>query len=314
MSPWSWRTIGWWSVAVLTAGPAAGQSAPGGAARLSGVVVSTAGGPVPDVEVLIPGTAVRTTTAVDGRFALDRVPAGPQVVIFRKIGFRPEALSVPVDSAVRVLGRILLDPGPYLLPEIHVTAKFAKPERYAATTKYDDFYRRRKVGGGIFLDREALEQRFVGNTFEVFQGLPGVHVDVRPAGVGAKLWFSRCNESPPAIAVWVDGVRLLPPWGISAGYGIDARQGVTPNGAGANSDAGVGRTAGTDLKTRFVDEMVNSVSPADIEAIEVYRGPAGLPGEFNAGDNCGAIVIWTKEGGLRRDGAAGEDRSAGYRR
>ena len=114
-------------------------------------------------------------------------------------------------------------------------------------------------------------------------------------------WFTRCNESPPAIGVWVDGVRMLPPWGISSGYGIGrGRQGAAPNAAGAVSDGGAPTSAENDLRSRFVEEVINSVSPADIEAIEVYKGPAGLPGDINHGDNCGAIVIWTKEGGVRR--------------
>jgi hypothetical protein len=34
-----------------------------------------------------------------------------------------------------------------------------------------------------------------------------------------------------------------------------------------------------------------------IEALEVYRGPSGLPPEFNnrmGNPSCGAIVIWTR--------------------
>lgn len=60
------------------------------------------------------------------------------------------------------------------------------------------------------------------------------------------------------------------------------------------------------LPEYIVDERVdNSFGPRtplqDIEAVEVYTGPADVPGEFagrNAG--CGVIVIWTKSGPPRR--------------
>lgn len=292
-------TAGMFAAALLLAVPGVVKAQDG--ARVSGVVRSAQGDPVGDAEILVQGTALRALSAADGRFAISGLPLGRQVLVFRRIGFRPEALAVDVTIDPRALGPVVLEPGAYQLAEIVVSAKYAKPERYAGTTKYDDFYRRRKIGGGIFLDRDLVDQRFVGNTFQMFTGLAGVHVDVQPPGVGSKLWFTRCNESPPAIGVWVDGVRMPPPWGISSGYGISrGRQGAAPNAAGAVSDGGAPTSAENDLRSRFVEEVINSVSPADIEAIEVYKGPAGLPGDFNHGDNCGAIVIWTKEGGVRR--------------
>ena len=42
---------------------------------------------------------------------------------------------------------------------------------------------------------------------------------------------------------------------------------------------------------------VDDVPVTDIEALEVYRGPSGLPPEFNSrltNAQCGAVVIWTR--------------------
>jgi len=44
----------------------------------------------------------------------------------------------------------------------------------------------------------------------------------------------------------------------------------------------------------YIDDFV---ALSDVEAIEVYRGPSELPGEFHgmhSGGNCGAVVVWTK--------------------
>ena len=51
-----------------------------------------------------------------------------------------------------------------------------------------------------------------------------------------------------------------------------------------------------------VDNIFGPTMPVrDIEAMEVYTGPADVPGEYagrNAG--CGVIVIWTRSGPIRR--------------
>lgn len=43
----------------------------------------------------------------------------------------------------------------------------------------------------------------------------------------------------------------------------------------------------------FVDQLVR---PIEIEAIEIYRGPAETPAQFRRpGSDCGVVVIWTRD-------------------
>jgi hypothetical protein len=42
------------------------------------------------------------------------------------------------------------------------------------------------------------------------------------------------------------------------------------------------------------NEILSEFNPADLEAIEVYRGPSELPAQFLVGDNCAAIVLWSR--------------------
>ena len=64
---------------------------------------------------------------------------------------------------------------------------------------------------------------------------------------------------------------------------------------GSRADtADVDFVPGPDLLDWFIDDFV---SLSDVEAIEVYRGPSELPGEFHGfsgGANCGAVVVWTR--------------------
>ena len=80
------------------------------------------------------------------------------------------------------------------------------------------------------------------------------------------VYFSRCNENPPRINVYVDGHKLQPP--------------IAPPKAEVR---------------RIVGDMLSRINPGDIEMMEIFRGPGELPGEFNDG-NCGAIAIWTRSG------------------
>jgi outer membrane receptor protein involved in Fe transport len=40
-------------------------------------------------------------------------------------------------------------------------------------------------------------------------------------------------------------------------------------------------------------DALSMINAADVEGIEVYRGPSELPAEFMS-DDCAAIVIWTR--------------------
>ena len=43
----------------------------------------------------------------------------------------------------------------------------------------------------------------------------------------------------------------------------------------------------------------------DIEALEIYKGAGSVPGEFGGGDAaCGAIIVWTRRGGVTIRGTA----------
>ncbi len=66
--------------------------------------------------------------------------------------------------------------------------------------------------------------------------------------------------------MWIDGQMLIEPMGESGPYGIGA----------AN-----------------LAEMLERIAPSSIEMVEVFRGPAQIPGEFHW-DGCAAIAIWTR--------------------
>jgi hypothetical protein len=248
--------LAFWSIAVLASSPGASQDKP---VQVIGWVADDRRKPVAGVEVIINRREVRTTTDAAGLFTIT-IGKADSTIAFRKIGYRPALLSIrPLPPAGDTI-EVAMTPSPVQLPELIATAPAAKPLRYAGTAKYDEVFLRKKLGLGSFLMREDLERKFVMSTPELLQGLPGVRVLVGAPGARGQndVRVVRCPE-PRGIGVFIDGTRLIPK---------------------------------ADDEAPIID-MLSRVNPAEIEMIEVYRGPGEIPGVYHW-DGCAVIAIWTK--------------------
>jgi outer membrane receptor protein involved in Fe transport len=56
------------------------------------------GSAVGSVQISVVGTSISTVSAPDGRYTLRRVPAGPQVILFRWLGYQPQEAGVTVRA------------------------------------------------------------------------------------------------------------------------------------------------------------------------------------------------------------------------
>jgi hypothetical protein len=260
--------------------PAQGAAAQG--AVVSGVVVDSAGNPLHAV-VSVVGESLRVVTDSAGRFRLASVPLGLQVVAFRALGYQPRIWALALDPGQGTTGRIVLHELPFGLPEITVIGRQDVPSRLAG------FYQRRRTGLGKYIDREAIARRLTNSIADLLQGIAGVRVGRMPGDpFGIYVAFARCGDllshAPPTPAppMCVGKLKDCPhgnPTGPTPGAG-PARSpvGVYVDGFRALGDPG---------------EILGMINPADVEAIEVYRGPSELPAEFMS-DDCAAIVIWTR--------------------
>lgn len=159
---------------------------------------------------------------------------------------------------------------PTTLPEITVEAdRYAKPAKYAATTKYDDFFRRRKLGFGTFFTRDEIEKMNAFHTHEIIRDVPGVRVSSVSADPEmVRIRLSGCDQ----VAVYIDGRRLIRPMAAPV-----------PGGSGGIRSMGDNTLA----------LMLAQISVPQIEMMEVYRRVAEIPGELNE-DACAVIAIWTR--------------------
>ena len=154
------------------------RQADSGSAWISGVVVDPLRRPVEGAEVRIARTGLATLSLPNGTFRLAVATGDPVLVLVRRPGYKAQLLSIRAPWT----GTVQLGPGAFELPEILVTVRHAKPAEYAGTTKYDDFFRRRRLGLGEFIDRAEIERRSPTRAVEVLQGRAGIRVDLRPRG------------------------------------------------------------------------------------------------------------------------------------
>jgi len=249
---------------------------------IRGRVISQEGVGLSSVEVAALGTPFAVSTDSAGWFHLRGLQPGLSVLRVRRIGFKGQHIEVRLDRGPTRSVEIMLEAGAYVLPEIKVVAREAKPIEYAWTTKYDDFFRRRRIHSGTFLNAEAVRRPGSSHTADILRLVPGVRALNGPPSSGAELDFSRCRSGH--IGVWVDGRKLNWEPAQQQAQGLNLQGGTYDPVAQAKMRRGGLTTLG---------DVLDRVHPLEIEMMEVYQGIGNIPGEFSDA-GCAAIVIWTR--------------------
>jgi TonB family protein len=181
------------AAALLFTARAEAQSTP----ILRGVVRdSSAGVFLRSAEVRVEGGAQRVLTGDQGEFHLP-VPAQGARLIVRRLGFRPETVSVRSSSEVL---QIVLRPTAQRLARVVVNASH---DRY--TGRLAGYYQRLERGTqGQFITRADLDREKPPQLTDMLQRQPGVHMSRGRPGP-ARLQM-RGRECVPL--VWLDGVSL----------------------------------------------------------------------------------------------------------
>lgn len=265
----------------------------GNAQTLMGRVLDEGtGDPIPGayLELIgIDGKALRSRLADDeGGFAFPDLIPGAYRIIGERLGYR-ETVSGFVDLGLEEVVElefrmaaeaIVMDP-------ITVVASPRPWYEHLKAPALWDYYERseylKTIGRGRFLGPEEL-RNLSGMPVTMAVGtVPGMQA-VQSDNSGSR--FHLLGRRGCDALFFLNGmpVRLRPPPSRADTADVDFVPGPAP-------------------LDWFIDDFV---SLSDVEAIEVYRGPSELPGEFHgfAGNaNCGAVVVWTRRNvdGIRRN-------------
>jgi len=235
--------------------------------RVTGRITETSGAPVPNATVSVQGTTLGAITNQDGRYTINNVPAGQQVLVARRIGYRRSThlLGAGIDVADMHLDQDLLQ-----LETVVVTGQ-------ATTVSSQNAANAVTVVGTGEINRvpqptvdNALMGKVPGAVITQNGGAPGGGVQLQIRG------SNTINGAYQPLYV-VDGIIVN-----NDAFGI-----------GLNSITGAGGGI-----TNSQDQQVNRIAdlnPEEIESIEILKGPSAGAIYGSRGAN-GVVIITTKKG------------------
>ncbi len=233
------------------------------AGQISGQVINSGTGqPVAGVQILVLGTNLGAMSREDGRYTIAGVPDGTYRLRTQRLGFTSDEKSVTVAGA-DVTVDFAISTVSVSLDEVVVTGTAGGTQRRAignvvASVSADSVLAKSPINN---VD-QLIGQRTAGVMMLPGTGQVGTGSSVRIRGNSS---LSLTNEP----IIYIDGVRM----------DSDARR-----GPGQRGGANVSR--------------LNDINPADIESVEIIKGPAAATLYGTEASN-GVIQIITKRG---RDG------------
>jgi hypothetical protein len=248
------------------------------------------GEPLEAAQVRIQDMAVSALTNRNGFFALSDLPQGLYVLEVGTLGYQPREIVVRLAGSGAYKVDVDLSVEAIALEGITVTAV---PRRLFGDMV--EMQRRMELGFGDFVMKEQLERRG-GSLATALQGQSGVRVVAGAGNFRERYIVLRQGRDLPGGGVTVGAADLRQGGGTStaetfcypAVY-VDGSSWSRPKAGGVGHDP-------VDFSQFYT---------MDIEALEIYKGAGSVPGEFGGGDAaCGAIVIWSRRGGVTVRGTA----------
>jgi hypothetical protein len=152
---------------------------------------ASTGNPVPMATVSLGDGSLGDTTDANGRYAIERVPAGPVLLQVRRIGYQflvSQPYRLAADSLLIV--HFELTPQPVSLDEVEVRAEVEE--------------RRAAIGARVLTPRDLPGR---GNIITALQGVvPGLQTSGRRDDAGAVM-----RQSHSSVLYVIDGVVVTPP-------------------------------------------------------------------------------------------------------
>lgn len=235
--------------------------------------------PIPGVEVTLgdsSGLVARARTDQVGGYQLNAPGPGWFRLEASAFGYEEASGSFWVSANEDLVVDVELVIEPILLQPLEVRTEAQVPSLQAV-----GFYERLESGYGYFIVPEEIARRQDARyPTELLQGVPGLHVVPTNNGplyeVIMRGGASRSFQGFPGMR---RGARPRTQFCLPS-ITIDGTM-VRRGGQGYEGEEG---------------RWNELVQPAEIEAIEVYPGAAGLPPAVAGSDSpCGAILIWTRQ-------------------
>jgi outer membrane receptor for ferrienterochelin and colicins len=133
---------------------------------VTGTVTRSEGGALSSVSVSVRGSGEETVTGADGKYTLRRVPAGPQTIVFRWLGYKPTEVQVVVEAGGTVTADAALEAVIVSLGEIVVEGASRAPERITEAP----------AAISVVPEEQLVANSVTGQAPMALQAVPGVDI------------------------------------------------------------------------------------------------------------------------------------------
>ncbi len=217
------------------------------------------GKPMVGAQVSIKGTTHGSLTDASGNYTIAGVPAGPATIRVESIGFKTIEQAVTVAGGQTATANFQLQQSAIGLDEIVVTGTAGRTAKRAVGNSVGSI-KAATITQVAPIDnvQQLIQGRTPGVTLLASTGVVGGSSRIRIRGAGS----INAGNDP---VVYVDGIRIQ--------SGTQSTEGNTAQGI----------------------SMLESINPADIESIEVIKGPAAAT-LYGAEAAAGVLQIITKKG------------------
>ena len=181
---------------------------------IDGIVSDTGLVPLQGAFITVFGSNLRVGTGPNGRFRINKIPAGQYLLMVKRVGFRPASAVIQVPETDTLRLSYTLEPVPAeALQAVVVTEK-------SPSMRMAQFEQRRKLGVGEFMSADEIKQRNSVFATELFRKFKTVNVTADHSGPVAQYYAISAREggNPQLGAcpmqVYLDQVPLPSPFNL----------------------------------------------------------------------------------------------------
>ncbi len=168
-------------------------------AVVKGRVIARTGAPLSGAQVTVAGTSATATTDADGRFALDGLPPGTQMLQVRKVGYAVYSLPVELSGKRPAEVAIAMSDAAQALPTVKVAGEF---DEGLERVGFND--RKRLTQGSRFMGPKEIEDQHPILATDLLRQIPGFKVSGGPSGRTIESTRSAAGTTAGCVTIFID--------------------------------------------------------------------------------------------------------------